>query len=137
MIPFTSRFDGFVKVFIALPIFFCIWMGIGDLLQKIVLTLMPRAEGLSNIISTIGGLILAFIVQYKLIAIHLHTLSSFLYLRLSLGIKVSWQEARYLAFLFSVNKSGKWYPLKEVKKIPKEKRKAFVCDFAAKILKQR
>ena len=53
----------------------------------------------------------------------LSTIASWLYARLSLGADVSMTEAHQLARLFQLDLSGKWVPLKEVKKLPRADRR--------------
>jgi len=58
------------------------------------------------------------------------TLPSFLYLRLSLGVPATWREAAHLRFLFFPDDNGHWYPLREVRKLPRSQRLVRIRDFA-------
>ena len=49
--------------------------------------------------------------------------SAFLYIRLGLGVKVSLSEANRVSSLFVPNHTGTWWPMKGLKKTPKEYRK--------------
>jgi hypothetical protein len=55
---------------------------------------------------------------------------TYLYVRLSLGIKVSPSEAAQLTFLFS---GDYWYPLSEIKTLKPEERKKALFNFANNI----
>lgn len=54
----------------------------------------------------------------------LSTIASWLYARLSLGADVSLGEAHRLARLFQLDVSGKWVPLKDIKRLPPTERRA-------------
>ncbi len=60
----------------------------------------------------------------------LDALAAYLYVRQTLGTTVSFEEARALSFLFIGDADGKWYPLSEARKLPKENRKQYLFDFA-------
>jgi hypothetical protein len=64
-------------------------------------------------------------------------LPTYLYIRCELFAPVTWSEAEKLAFLFSGDANGKWYPLRELRKIPKEYRREVLFEFADKILRER
>lgn len=55
---------------------------------------------------------------------------TYLYVRLSLGIKVNHSEAAQLTFLFS---GDYWYPLSEIKELNQEERKQALFNFANSI----
>lgn len=57
-------------------------------------------------------------------------LPTYLYLRFTLSVPVTWREAKAVSFLFEKDLNGKWYPLKDLKKAPKEARKMILFDFA-------
>jgi hypothetical protein len=83
-------------------------------LQKIG---VPSTYSTAVIIGIIGVL---WILIYRQ---GLSTIASWLYARVNLGTSVSLSEARQLATLFQLDLSGKWVPLKEVKKLPKAERR--------------
>lgn len=70
-------------------------------------------------------------VNFKIIKDFPDNLSSFLYVRLHLRTKMSFSEVKEIAFLFNANWDGTWYPLEEVKRVPKQLRKKFIFDFAS------
>jgi hypothetical protein len=73
------------------------------------------------------------IVYSKLTAKYEEEVGAYFYLRGELETQVSFQEAKALSFLFSGENGGKWYPLAEVKKLPKEQRKQYLFDFAERV----
>jgi hypothetical protein len=50
-------------------------------------------------------------------------LKHFLYARLSLGARVSWEDADSLRPLFDADHKGKWFPMKQVKQMRREVRR--------------
>lgn len=64
-------------------------------------------------------------------------LPSYLYIRCSLFTPVSWKEAETVAFLFSGDAEGRWYPLRELRKLPKELRRETLLEFADRIMRNR
>jgi hypothetical protein len=65
------------------------------------------------------------------------TLIAYLHIHDELETPISFNEAKELTFLFVADKNGKWYPLYEARKYPKEKRKQFVFQAAARIKQER
>ena len=63
----------------------------------------------------------------------LDALAAYLYVRQELETPVSFAEAKALSFLFRGNTLGKWYPMIETRKLPKEERKQYLFDFAARV----
>jgi hypothetical protein len=61
---------------------------------------------------------------------HTDWIPTYLYVRLSLGVKVSPSEAAQLTILFS---GDYWYPLSEIKKLDPEERKQALFIFANNI----
>lgn len=78
------------------------------------------------------GLILMILAQIYVFAF-LDYISAYLYLRLILFTPVSLKEAKELAFLFVPNDTGTWYPLKEIRKLPRHQRKQFLHQFAFRV----
>ena len=82
----------------------------------------------------------AFVVVSGLTAYLLHkhddaldAFSAYLYIRRGLETPVSFAEAKALSFLFVGDANGNWYPLAETRKLPKEERKQYLFDSAARI----
>jgi len=57
-------------------------------------------------------------------------LPTYLYVRLSLLTPISWKEAEDVSFIFDGDISGRWYPLLELRQIPRECRHEFLMEFA-------
>jgi hypothetical protein len=53
---------------------------------------------------------------------YLSILSSWLYVRMSLRSNVSFSEAKALRKLFQLDISGKWIPIREIRRLPKDAR---------------
>jgi hypothetical protein len=49
---------------------------------------------------------------------HMNIASAWLYARLSLGARVSWEDAKMLRVLFQLDDKETWLPMKEVKYLP-------------------
>lgn len=60
-------------------------------------------------------------------------LSSYLYIRLSLRTPITFSEAKYFAFLFVPNDTGSWWPMREIKNLPKESRRQYIFEFAERV----
>lgn len=56
--------------------------------------------------------------------------SAYFYVRNDLDIKISYSEAKEVAFLFVPNRSGRWYPLEDLLNVPAADRKRALYDFA-------
>jgi hypothetical protein len=63
----------------------------------------------------------------------LNDVATFLYIRNTLKTDVSLEEAKRLTFLFSGNNNGKWYPMEEIRKLPKESRREHLFERASSI----
>ena len=124
---YTSRIDGFVRVFIGIPLLFATMFAVGAIIHYVI---PLRPLGVSNStaewVEGLGGLALGIIVYQRVFAIQVHTLSSFLYLRFALWTPVSWAEARALAPLFVLTEHATWLPLSEVQKLPRQERKPYI-----------
>ena len=109
---------------------------IWDLILKAALLVVLLALAISlhldkslGVWPMIGVLVVLWVVIYRQ---GLSTIASWLYARVSLGAVVSLDEARQLTCLFAIDGSGKWVPLKEVKRLPKaERRQALLTALAA------
>ncbi len=78
------------------------------------------------IIFFILALIGLFVIgHYRLWAYfdYLDTLSTYLYVRISLKTPIDLKEAKAIKYFFEPNQSGKWYPMTHLRKLPKEMRK--------------
>ncbi len=93
---------------------------IGVLLALVIALHLDQLLGVPAMIVIVVALWLAIYRQA------LSTVASWLYARWSLGADVSMGEAHQLARLFQLDLSGKWVPLKEVKKLPKAERRSAV-----------
>jgi len=90
----------------------------------------PQKIGLTSgpVIGVIG--VALWILIYRQ---GLSTIASWLYARLSLGARVSLDEAHQLRRLFQADFSLKWVPLKEVKQLPKAERREAVLGALARL----
>lgn len=67
-----------------------------------------------------------------------HPLSAYLYAKTELGVDgLTWNEIKYITFLFVPNTSGKWYPMTHIKELPKSLRKRALLESAKKIVRER
>ena len=108
-----------------------LWL-FGGVILAVVLHLddVAKSIGLTN--DTVTGII-GFALWVLIYRQFLSTISSWLYARVSLGAPVTLGEARDLRRLFQSDFSFKWIPLKDVKKLPKEQRRAAVMDALARV----
>ncbi len=63
----------------------------------------------------------------------IHTLSTWLYIRITLKTPVSFTDAEELMWLFVPNDTGKWYPLREVATVSRDQRHAALLARAEEI----
>lgn len=70
----------------------------------------------------------------KAIIVPLSPLPTWLYLRLSLFVPATWQDAKDTSFLFEGDGSGKWYPFTALRKVPRQFRREVLHEFAEQIL---
>ena len=64
----------------------------------------------------------------------LDAISSYLYIRATLGTEVDFNEAKALSFLFCEDEEGKWYPMLQIRKLPKPERKEYLFTFADRVI---
>jgi hypothetical protein len=107
-------------------------IGLGYLLETVVRFLGPSVEqivpyGIAFVI--VSGVFAYLLHRYDPT---LNAFSAYLYIRRGLETPVSFAEAKALSFLFA-GVNGKWYPLSETSKLPKENRKQYLFDFAARV----
>lgn len=77
-------------------------------------------HGFFGLVGVALGLFVHFLTLDQIyILLHTH-----LYINLSLRTKTTLKESWYFSFLFSPNDSGRWYPLKQIKQMEKDQRKA-------------
>lgn len=71
---------------------------------------------------------------FKAIVIPLSPLPTWLYLRFSLFVPATWQDAKDTSFLFEGDGSGKWYPFTALRKVPRQFRREVLHEFADQVL---
>lgn len=64
------------------------------------------------------------------------TLSTYLYVRINLRTPIKLKEAKALKFFFEPNETGQWYPMRHLRKSPKEMRRRILFEFVQKISEQ-
>jgi hypothetical protein len=112
------------------------WIALGYVLHRITSPLLALSKKYDELVPYgIAFLIVSGILAYLF---HKHdpwfdAVGAYFYIRQDSGTTLSFAEAKALSFLFVGDADGKWYPLTEVKKLPKEKRKQYLFDFAAQI----
>ena len=82
-----------------------------------------------GIISLMLSLAAVIFINFKFMGDYSDNFSTYLYVRVHLKTEMSFSEIKQVAFLFN-GALGKWYPLEEVKNLPKKMRKDFIKDFA-------
>ena len=131
---FTSRIDGFVRLFLGVPLMVAIMFSVGGLINEIIkVSKIALDKNVIDWVVALGGIIIGGYIYTKYVVNVLHVLASFLHLRLALRVNVTWKEAKSLAALFVLNEEGTWYLLDEVKKLPPEARKAYLFEVAKKV----
>jgi DnaJ like chaperone protein len=89
-------------------------------------------HGFFGIVGFVLGLFVHYLTLDQLyILLHTH-----LYINLSLRTKTNLKESWFFSLLFSPNETGRWYPLEQIKKIDKEKRKVELFLAARQIYKE-
>jgi hypothetical protein len=68
-------------------------------------------------------LVLIVIINYFLNPLT-QVLASYLYITINLRANISIKEAKQLSPLFNLNNSGKWYPMSDIKRLPKKDRRS-------------
>lgn len=82
------------------------------------------------ILGFFGGIFIGF---YRLWD-YLDTLSTYLYVRISLRTPIDLKEVKALKYFFEPNKTGKWYPMTHLRKLPKEMRKIALFESVKKLM---
>lgn len=96
-------------------------------------TALPK--GARGFIEFVSGIFIWFgcvLLLLKAVVLPLSPLPSYLYLRLTLSVPASWNDARELSFLFE-GIGGKWYPMDSLRNIPRELRREVLYEFADRI----
>lgn len=134
MIRFTTGYHLIVNLaFIAT--LFALWALTDEVVSAITthFDILRNYESYSFLIAgALTVIVLAPLLAY-LTGSFLHTLATFCYLNITLRTRVSFVEARSVAFLFSGDSKGKWYPLDELTDLPKEKRRDYLFTFADRV----
>jgi len=132
LIIYSNGFDLIRRILLLIFTFALTLLVIGvlDRPYKAVWDHFPESSGMwwvfavTNVIWQFGLLIVvAWLLASRVLT---NTFHSYLYIRLWLFTPVTVREARDLAPLFSLGEGGKWYPCTDVRKLPREQRKAFL-----------
>lgn len=129
----TSRIDKAIAIFRYLTTFLLwafITMGVFEQIEDQKLLSALEGNATLNVIAFITILLICSIatrlIYISTIGKVLNILSSFLYVRLRLKTRISWQNANYASFLFIPNRNNTWYPMLNVLTIPKEEREEYI-----------
>lgn len=138
-VKYTSGYDRFLFLlkfftFLAwLLVTFFSMAGVGQLFESWL-------DSLSSWIKTLIEIV--FFLCVFGVATFLHSIttsrwisiySAYLYIRISLKTKISFRDANYLAWLFVPNETGRWYPMREIRQMPRELRRQYLLNKAAEI----
>ena len=131
---FTSRLDGAARLFIGLPVLVLLMFSFGAAVFFILglVGINANNEPYDWAVG-IGGFAGGGWLYGAFFSTFLDTFIAYLYLRAILWVDVNWREAKSLSRLFVGNKSGTWYPLTEVRSIPRNQRKDYVYAFAQRL----
>ncbi len=137
-IKFTHFFDGFHTLFVGYLIIGFGGLIAGGTILEVLEPVWDRisggfSEGLQTIIEWGAGFgIIAgtYYLLFKFVWIPLEPLPTWLYLRLTLYVPATWRDAKTTGFLFDGDITGTWYPLLELKKLPRELRREALYEFA-------
>ena len=126
----TSGFDRivrFIQMLTGMLLFFAAW----GLVLELLLPLWDHW------VMGVAGFIVGLFVWAKSLVVlseHVFTpLSAFLYVRLSLRTPIRFAEAKPIAWLFVPNETGKWYPMRFLRSLPREQRRAALFHAVAEI----
>ena len=89
---------------------------VGFILLAVHFELDQRIHPVALMIGIVAAIWILLYRQY------LSILSSWLYARMSLRTNVTFSEAKALRKLFQLDVSGKWVPVREIKKLPGDQR---------------
>ena len=127
MIRFTTLFHLALNILLIASVF-VVWWLFGELMD--LAPFSSEHETVQLFVSFGGAFVSVGTIAYRYRQ-GLNALASYLHIRTSLRTAVSLAEASELAFLFTVNSKGKWYPLYEVVKLPKGQRREYLFAFAS------
>jgi hypothetical protein len=100
-----------------------IWDGLLKLITLVLLVVAAVHWNLDDRLHSVALMIALMIVVWLILYRQLVSiLSSWLYVRLSLGTSVTFPEAKALRKLFQLDVSGKWIPAKDIKNLPTAQR---------------
>ena len=97
--------------------------------------ILSDAFGLNIYLAIGGGFVVMIGMNHLFLSQFFHTLSAYMYIRLDLDTKVSYREAKDLAFLFVPNETGVWWPMREVKSLPEKERKQYLYAYLTRIVR--
>jgi hypothetical protein len=91
------------------------------------------AHSISEWVGMVVGATLFIILYIYFLESFYNAVSAYLYIRIMLLTNVSFKEARYLSSLFVPSGNGAWYPMKHIRKLPREIRKPYLLKFASEV----
>lgn len=94
---------------------------------------LQMAKGDAEVVSIICGFVLMCAIKIMFFDNLFDVISAYVYIRLKLSVRVSFSEARELCFLFVPNKTGNWYPMKEVQKLPDNMKREYLFYIASEV----
>lgn len=105
---------------------------VGTLAGGFVPAILVGEAGAGDVISIAVWLVCTFASGFFLSNL-LSPVSTMLYLAKFCLTKVSYTEAKELAFLFDGTLGGKWYPLSDLRKVPQDVRRQVLFEFAQRM----
>lgn len=99
--------------------------GVSIGIPEVVFSIIGVILGIAAFLAAMGGsvvLLMKTVLRPEL--------PTYLYVRLSLFTPISWQEAGAVSFLFEGDVTGRWYPLRELRRVPREFRHVVLMEFA-------
>lgn len=118
-----------------------VWVAIAPVFRWVETagTLAGLPEGVSGVVAGViaGAGLLASCIGAGLLlgrTILPPALSSYLYVRLWLFTPITWRQAQYVTFLFEGGLGERWYPLTELRKVPRQYRTQVLLEFADRVL---
>jgi hypothetical protein len=143
-IPYTHGYDRvltFLRLLAYLTWFIIVLStlyALGGLLTAMGIdSLLDALPGWLNVVFIIG-----LFLGCLMLTVYLHSittnrwignLSAWLYIRGTLKTRLSFGDAAKISWLFVPNETGKWYPMKEVLRIPQESRRDYLLTRAREI----
>ena len=137
MIRYTTGYHLFIRLVIAFGGMFLAILPAWFITEVVIVFGMPRAyEG----IPFMAVWVACIVYEIRLTDRHQDTLdaiAAYFYIRETLKTHVTFGEAEALSFLFLADKNRKWYPVREVKKLPKAERRGYLFAFAQSVAASR